>query len=694
MPPLIDKALQGALGKLRAGKLAEAESDCLAILRDHPGHVDTLFLLGQVTARGGRLESSADYLRLALAAAPRNPSILVGLAESLRLLGRMAEALPLLHQAVDISPASARAWYTLAANLTDMGRPDEALAACRTGLKHNPDEPNLNGLAAESLIRMNQPAKATGYLYKALGKAPDFDLHWERLGMLLRTGHLECATARPWLLKALAHPVIRPGDIAGSVAASLCEDPLIAELLSAVEKQSLPREALLAGPLAQLGSDPLLLALMKSAVIPRAGFERLFTGLRRALLLDLGAYPVLPDALPFCASLAIQSYLTDYAWDVTGAEISAVDRLAARLEERLRDPATDDALLLWIAIVGAYRPLHGLNDATEITQRVLPATLSDLVRIQIGEPLEERALRAQIRRLTPVTDPVSQQVHRQYEENPYPRWIRADRAVSRTSLYGLSRVLGGTAPPDPSFARPEVLIAGCGTGEQSVHAASFYQDARILAIDLSLASLAYAIRKTRELGIDTIEYCQGDILELQGLGQRFHVIECVGVLHHLADPVEGWRILRDLLRPGGMMQIALYSEQGRRAIVQAREHIARSGYTATAPDIRRCRREILDLPDDHPLAKLRRMRDLYNLSECRDLLFHVQEHRFTLPRIGEALNRLGLRFLGFIDPIPAEAYRGRFPEDTRMQSLEHWHEFETAHPDTFAGMYQFWVQRR
>jgi len=28
-----------------------------------------------------------------------------------------------------------------------------------------------------------------------------------------------------------------------------------------------------------------------------------------------------------------------------------------------------------------------------------------------------------------------------------------------------------------------------------------------------------------------------------------------------------------------------------------------------------------------------------------------------------------------------------------MTNLDRWHEFETKYPDTFSGMYQFWVQK-
>src|SRR6185437_9242656 len=122
-----------------------------------------------------------------------------------------------------------------------------------------------------------------------------------------------------------------------------------------------------------------------------------------------------------------------------------------------------------------------------------------------------------------------------------------------------------------------------------------------------------------------IEYAQADILELGTIDRTFDSIESVGVLHHLAEPTAGWRVLVSLLRPGGSMRIGLYSDLARRVIVEARAHIAARGYHATANDIRRCRQDILREPDRWKM--LIGMKDFYSMSGCRDLLFNVMEHR-------------------------------------------------------------------
>ena len=55
------------------------------------------------------------------------------------------------------------------------------------------------------------------------------------------------------------------------------------------------------------------------------------------------------------------------------------------------------------------------------------------------------------------------------------------------------------------------------------------------------------MRKTKELDINNIEYLQADILDLVSLNKQFDIVECVGVLHHMSDPMAGWQIITDCL---------------------------------------------------------------------------------------------------------------------------------------------------
>jgi hypothetical protein len=158
----------------------------------------------------------------------------------------------------------------------------------------------------------------------------------------------------------------------------------------------------------------------------------------------------------------------------------------------------------------------------------------------------------------------------------------------------------------------------------------------------------------------------------------------------MAQPFEGWRALLAILRPGGFMNVGLYSKTARRVITSARVFVAERGYRATAEDIRRARQDLLTTP----MSAVSRWDDYYTTSECRDLLFHVQEHQTSLGAIQGFIESNGLQFVGMhVFPQIAAAYRARFPHDTSLTDLACWQRFEAENPDTFASMYQFWVQK-
>jgi SAM-dependent methyltransferase len=298
--------------------------------------------------------------------------------------------------------------------------------------------------------------------------------------------------------------------------------------------------------------------------------------------------------------------------------------------------------------------------------------------------------------LTSIGDDVSVAVRKQYEENPYPRWVKMPVWEQALPFNDELRRTLPFVPFTPMFddGAPEALVAGCGTGRDAMSVAQRFSGARVLAVDLSLSSICYAKRKTQELGLTNIRYAQADILKLDELDVTFDIIGSVGVLHHLADPFAGWRVLLSRLRPGGYMCVGLYSQLGRRQLRKARELIAARGYTSAPPDIRRFRQDVFAQETSPELQLVSKAHSFYTLSECRDLAFHVQEHRFSLPQIESFLAELGLQFLGFeLERHVIDRYRARFPSDRYCTSLANWGRFESDNPDTFTAMYQFWIQK-
>jgi SAM-dependent methyltransferase len=446
--------------------------------------------------------------------------------------------------------------------------------------------------------------------------------------------------------------------------------------------------------LPSIADDLLLRQMMISGRVADAELERVLTLARGALLAwARGAYDPGETVQDFFCALAQQYFLTEYVFCETNEERAVVERLCALLGERLA--AGGDVRLRWLVAVAAFRPLHRIAGAEALLRRDWPEPVERLLTLQLREPLEEQAIRAALPVLTAIDDPVSRAVQAQYEDNPYPRWVTAPPAVKAFKIgdYIREKFPRASILPVGNADGVDILIAGCGTGSHPIETYRKLAGARMLAIDLSSTSLAYAVRKTRALGLP-IEYAQADILALDGLGRSFDVIEASGSLHHLRDPAAGWRALLRLLRPGGLMLLGLYSRQGRADINAARAIVVERGYRGTIDDIRRFRRDAFVWPDDRPGKSVTRLGDFYSASGCRDLLFHVQEYQHDLPEIAAFIAAEELQFLGFdLDVRVLQAYAVENPDDPAMIDLERWHRFECANPGIFSAMYQFWVQK-
>jgi SAM-dependent methyltransferase len=460
-------------------------------------------------------------------------------------------------------------------------------------------------------------------------------------------------------------------------------------------KSSLPvkiEEVFEARDIAAVANDVFIRCALETTVIRGVTLELFLTHLRAALLHF--ALPNIHDPAKvdgevinlFCA-VAQQCFLNEYVYAQGDEETRHAAGLRALLLQKLSDGDGVSSLLL--AAVAAYFPLHSLAGAISLLAAPWPSDVADLLQRQVREPLEEADDRSAIPALTAIDDGISLQVRQQYEENPYPRWTINRLAVMSGDMERHPGMPGG----DDEESFREILIAGCGTGQHAFDSAQYFPDARILAVDISRASLAYARRKTREEGLQNVEYAQADILKLGSIGRSFDLIEAVGVLHHLADPKAGWRVLLSLLKRGGIMRIGLYSETARRSVVAARTLIAERGYRPATEDIRALRQIIIRNSNEPHWKTLTRSIDFYNMSGCRDMLFNVMEHRFSIPEIAAFLNEQGLSFLGFdLDAATIEKFQQQHPGAEALGNLDDWNAFEAANPLTFVQMYVFTVR--
>ncbi len=683
------------------------------------------FNLGVVLNRLGRHQEAEAAYREAIDLAPADGGFHYNLANLLKAEGRLEEAVSHYREAVDHEPESADARNNLGNTLQALGRLDEAARAYGGAVEVRPNDAmthvNLANLHRE---RSELEAAAASYT-KALTLDPTLDDARLTLGevqrmlgrfdaalasfetLLRRNPHNHAARAglasvlrfipaagyRPELTACIEScfdvSEIQVQDLAAAGAAQLCDryglDDDVTNIRALVDR---------------IGGDTLLPVLLTRTINVDARLERFLTRARAHLVLGAEEALLSPPLLRLATAIAAQCFINEFVFSLSTEESQAAARLRVQVEKGLGALSSpDDAFRIRCALLAMAQPLLDIEGGADLGRWGRDAwgdALWPLIERSVCEPLQERALAPNIGSIGDVEDTTSMAVREQYEQHPYPRWLELPGREPVSYRDYLTKRFHRFTPPAFLSDTVQVLAAGCGTGQEALAIAGARSQCRVLGLDLSGRSLAYAQRMAAKLGVENVRFVQGDILDAERLQQRFHVVESTGVLHHMADPLAGWRALSDCLEARGLMKIGLYSERARGDVVLAREQIRAASLAPVDADIRAFRAQVLTAPAGAPLARLADSEDLYTMSACRDLLFHAMEHRFTIPGIAAALDELELDFIGFDPPFPGvlHDYRIFNPTDSDMTDLSGWERFESSRPELFAALYVFWCQKR
>ena len=326
-------------------------------------------------------------------------------------------------------------------------------------------------------------------------------------------------------------------------------DPAVKELLHEYSNRNLKNT--FKKIILNLSNLPLLLKLMSICPISDLNLELALTKVRSLILASISENPNNCGALDFQSALALQCFTNEYIYTISSDDHNFLKKLESSVSQEFfegKQPSPQTVLCL-----ASFKSLneYDWSDLLEVTKG-----LEDVYKRQVLEPTEERRLKLEMKILNDITDGVSSKVRNQYERNPYPRWVNLGLNSEASSIEAMAKDarLKVTLEYISNINAPKILIAGCGTGQHSIGTATKFKHSQVLAIDLSLSSLAYAKRKTKELSIKNIDYMQADILDLKEQTKKFDVIESVGVLHHMKDPMAGWRVLTECLKPGGLMR--------------------------------------------------------------------------------------------------------------------------------------------
>ena len=508
----LSKLLQNGIRLHQAGQLQEAARTYQEVLEINPDHADANHLLGVLVGQKGNPTRAVALISKAIEAIPKQPIYHNNLGNMFSDAGRLEDAAASYREALSIKPDYAGAYYNLGRVLRDLGRLDDAVASYRKALVLKPDYTEAHGNLGIALQDLGRPADALTCYRRAVALKPGNDSYWAAMAECLKDLTFSSADDETFqeLSSLLERPTINPLPLARPIISALRRHPEILRLLEFTRPGVPEAHIVYADAAERLAGLPLLLRIMELSPVNVLEMEWLFTTLRRAMIQATMAGKREETDLPFSAALALYCFTNEYVFSETAQETAAVEHIQQKIAA-LVDSGQNPSPAL-VTALGAYRPLHRFPWAGKLLQCRWTGDIKKVTAQQIEEPMEEQFLRSGIPRRTTIQNVVSQAVRGQYEESPAPRWTRTGRAANPETMGAFVRrspfriELEDYDPPES----PEILIAGCGTGRHVLHTASRFENSRILAMDLSVSSLAYAIRKTRQAGLSNIDYFQGD----------------------------------------------------------------------------------------------------------------------------------------------------------------------------------------
>ena len=131
-----------------------------------------------------------------------------------------------------------------------------------------------------------------------------------------------------------------------------------------------------------------------------------------------------------------------------------------------------------------------------------------------------------------------------------------------SSPYALRQVREWLSPVAlEGLSRCRVCELGCGNGGLLQHVAPFSSE-KVTGVDLG-RSVEMAKQTFREMGINNVDFIREDIFSFShNYANAFDFVYCIGVLHHMKNPGEGFQAVVRATRPGGRFHCWVYGYEG------------------------------------------------------------------------------------------------------------------------------------
>ena len=666
----------------------DALKDCLNLEKEYPFSAELFFMIAKVYKNLSQFDSAETYYNKVLSVNPDHPDTLNNLGNILNAKGRAKEAINLFQKVILLVPTAPQPYSNIAQSYLILGDYKKGIKFSQKAIELSPNFTDAYLNLAKSQIKGSFYRNALDTVSKGL----DFDHKNQELlkiftDILIYNPISEYDFALDKKIELLFDND-KFGKIFPILLLRIEIHPEISALLTKIDNIVHTEDIIKV--VEKVAKIPFFVHILSSGLNSSIKIEKLLTVLRKGILYNKDNLSNNKSVIMFQKCLTIQCFNNEFAFAQTYKE----NKIIQKLEKDLKTKADKNQAIpsLDLLCLSSYKKI---SDFDWIRSILYDEEIEEVFKLIVSEPMLERSIKPLLSSISTIEDETSKLVEAQYSNSPYPRWkyIPNNSEVTldffiKTQNLKLAKSIENLQNP------PEILIAGCGTGVQSISVAQQFPRSNVLALDLSKSSLAFALRKTKELGISNINYVHGDILDLHKIDKKFDMIHCSGVLHHMKSPTKGLECVIETLKEDGLIKLGLYSSIARTEINKVRNSIKKDKIPFTNKSIHSFRQKMIN--DNHNLInEFNTSIDFFSLSGFRDLYFNIQETQYTIPEIKKMICDYNLNFCGFEfqHNLHNVAFKEMFPDTDSEQVLENWDIYEKQNNNTFFNMYQFWIQK-
>jgi len=184
--------------------------------------------------------------------------------------------------------------------------------------------------------------------------------------------------------------------------------------------------------------------------------------------------------------------------------------------------------------------------------------------------------------------------------------------------------------------------------------------------------------------------------------KQYDFINCSFSLNEFEDVNKVFKMMKEILKPGGFIRLRINSELGNKNVELLKSKISSS------KDVKKeklkfwedIKKQIL-LINDPQFEFIKKDNSLSSVSNLAHSLFPIRTKNFTIDEIINYISKNDLTFLGWSDFVNKEYkmsifsnYQKEYPNDTNFKNLTNWKKLEIKHPIIFTNSYSFWLEKK